>query len=213
MVDRVRDAVPVVPDLPNEVRHQEKDGDAEADPRPGASQLPSGPGRQESDEHGDAEPDHGVLRLQADAEHESQQQPLSRVRSAQQPDEQQARDCPDELVEADRLKEDIGANEHGRDQHGQRREHLRQRIAAQLSRDQCRDDDDRGAGEDRQQAQGRERTREDGLVEPRQQRRDRRIVDVPEGGMPARGQVVELIPVPPVAIGDGHRHAHLGSDQ
>src|SRR5229473_7580099 len=34
-----------------------------------------------------------------------------------------------------------------------------------------------------------------------------------ELGMPARGQIVELVSVPAVAIGDRHRYAHLGGDQ
>ena len=88
------------------------------------------------------------------------------MRPAQQPDEQQAGDRPDELVEADRLKEDVGADEHRRDEHGQPCEDLRQLVPTQLCRNQRRDDDDRGAGQDGEKAQSWERTREDGLVEP-----------------------------------------------
>ena len=68
VLDRVGDAVPVVPGLPCEVRHQEKDGDAETEPRPWAGQVQAGPGAEQSDQHRDAEPDHRVLGLQADAE-------------------------------------------------------------------------------------------------------------------------------------------------
>src|ERR1700680_877597 len=39
VVERVGDAVPVVPNLPGEVWHQEKDRDAEAEPWPAARQV------------------------------------------------------------------------------------------------------------------------------------------------------------------------------
>ena len=213
MRDRVRDAIPAVPDLPNEVRHEENDGQAETEPRPRAGQVPAGPGAEKSDQHRDAQRDDGVLRLQADAEHQSQQQPLAGIRPPQQPDEQQARDRPGELVEADRLKEDVGPHEHRRDEHGQPREDLRQPVATQLCGNQRRDDNGRGAGQNREQSQRGQRTREDRLVEPGQQRGDRWVIDVPHCEMPARGEVVELVAVPAVAVGDRHRHAHLGSDQ
>jgi hypothetical protein len=170
-------------------------------------------GGDKSDEHRDSEPDHRVLRLDADAEHESEQQPLPPIGATQQPNEEQAYDRPDELVEGDRLKEDVGSDEQRRDHHGERRECLRHAISPQLSRDQRRDHDHSGAGEDGEQAQAGHGAGKDGPVEPRQQRRDRRVVDVTECEIPARGQVIKLVPVPAVAVGDGHGHAHLGGDE
>src|SRR5205814_7140906 len=86
-------------------------------------------------------------------------------------------------------------------------------ATAQLCGNQRRDDNGRGAGQNREQSQRGQRTREDRLVEPGQQRGDRWVIDVPQCEMPTRGEVVELVAVPAVAVGDRHRHAHLGSDQ
>ena len=168
MGDGIGEAIPVMPSLPGEVGQDENDRQGETEPWPSTGELVTLVGGEQPDQDGRPKPDHGVLRLETDAEHQPEQKPLSWVGAAQEPNEQQAGDGPDQLVEADRLKEDVGPDEKRRDQHGQRRERLRQPIVAQLSGDQGRDDDDGGAGEDREQAQRRQRAGEDRLVESRQ---------------------------------------------
>src|SRR5207253_407292 len=70
MLKRVRNTVPVMTELPGDVRQQQEDSDGEAKPRPSTGEEAALPGHQQTDEHGHAQPDHRVFRLQANPEDE-----------------------------------------------------------------------------------------------------------------------------------------------
>ena len=88
-------------------------------------------------------------------------------------------------------------------------QHLEPLAGAELASDRAR----RDCGHDRhqraEQAQADERRPDRRVDEARGERGQRREVDVAEGEVPARGEEVELVPIPPVTAEDRHEQGDL----
>jgi hypothetical protein len=72
-----------------------------------------------------------------------------------------------------------------RDRHGGRRQRLRRAIAAQLRRDPTGECDRQPGGQHRQHPQPGQRVAEQFLGDPREQRGERRLVEVAQRQMPS----------------------------
>src|SRR5581483_6944465 len=84
--------------------------------------------------------------------------------------------------------------------------------AAQLARDERRDDDADRAGDDREHAESDERVPEQEPRERGQQRRDGRELHVAALQVPPRDGVVELVALPPVAVREAEIERGLERD-
>ena len=72
MLERVRDAVPVMANLPGDVGQQKENSEAKAEPWPPTRKQPPLPGDHQAGEHRQPEPDHRVFRLEANPEDEAE---------------------------------------------------------------------------------------------------------------------------------------------
>ena len=193
------DARPSVLRLPDEVRQEDEERDAEGDPRPARREQPSRRGREQPDREGGQEHDDRVLRLEPDPGDEAEHRPQARLRPAEHPQRDVQERCPRELVEPGRV-EDAGRAERDREQRpAERGSELRSPPAAELAHHQRDEDDHCDPCRQTGQAQRDERVAGDGAHEPGDPGRERREVDVAERRPPRRGEEVELVAVPAVA--------------
>ncbi len=141
---------------------------------------------------------------------DSEQRP--RAASEREPQREPEDDHRRQLVERDRLEEQV-RREHPRrepDQH--RRERLRAPRRAELAGDERADQHRSRAREDRERAQPDERPAEQLSGERRKQRRHRRELDVAALKVQAGDRVVQLVAVPAVPSGDGELQRALQRD-
>ena len=151
-----------------------------------------------------------VLRLEADAGGDSEQRP--RAAAECEPQREPEDDHRRQLVERDRLEEQVG-REHPRPEPDHHRgERLRTARRPELARDERTDQHRSRAREDRDRAQADERPAEQLSGERREQRRHRRELDIAALEMQAGDGVVQLVAVPAVSSGDGELQRALQRD-
>jgi hypothetical protein len=195
--------------LPHEVRDEqgrrEYHGQREA---PRAHDV-AAPDEERRDEQHEDDGDR-VLRLEPDAGRDSEQRP--RTVPEREPQREPEDDHRRELVERDRLEQQVGP-EHPRrepDHHGGER--LGTTRRSELARDECADDHRSRAREDRERAQAEQRPAEQVAGKCRKQRRQRRELDVAALQMQACDGVVQLVAMPAVASRDGELQRALQRD-
>jgi hypothetical protein len=181
-----------------------------ADPRPSSAQTAAQVSRAERcrDDTG-AQREDGELGLEADAQVEPESHPHAGRVALQQPEHEVHRDEPGELVEGDRLKEPVGAEQqraHHGDERGQR---LGAVATTHLTRAQAGEDDEQRADDGGNDPQGGRGRAEQRRVQPGQQRRDRRVVDVAQRGMLTAGDVIQLVAVETVVAVGGQVNGEL----
>ena len=202
-------ARPAVARLPDEVRDEQhgrdRDGQREA-PRAQDVAAPDEERRDQQDED-DGE---RVLRLEPDAGGDSEQRP--RAAPEREPQREPEHDHRRELVERDRLEEQVGREHPRREPDHHRGERLRTARPPELAGDESTDQHRSGAREDRERAQADERPAEQLAGERREQRRHRRELDVAALQMQAGDGVVQLVAVPAVPSGDGELERALQRD-
>ena len=131
-----------------------------------------------------------------------------------EPDREPEDDQPGQLIERDRLEQSAGSEHQRRerDQHGGDR--LRSPTAAELGRDPRSDNDGAGAGENREQPETHQRPAEQRSGQRRDQKPDRRELDVSALEVQTRHGVVERVSMPAVASRERQLQARLdGSDR
>ena len=151
-----------------------------------------------------------VLRLESDADGDPEQGPGAAAEC--EPQREPEDDHRRQLVERDRLEEQVG-REHPRpepDDHGGER--LRTARRPELAGDEGADQHRSGAREDRERAQADERPAEQLSGQRREQRRHRRELDIAALEMQAGDGVVQLVAVPAVPSGDGELQRALQRD-
>ena len=151
-----------------------------------------------------------VLRLEPDAGGDSEQRP--RAAPEREPQREPEDDHRRELVERDRLEEQVGREHPRREPDHHRGERLRAARRPELAGDEGADQHRSRAREDRERAQADERPAEQLSGQRREQRRHRRELDVAALQMQAGDGVVQLVAVPAVASGDGELERALQRD-
>jgi hypothetical protein len=193
-------ARPAVSRLPDEIRHEQDGRDGHGQGKAPRAQDIAAPDEEGRDEQDD---DDGecVLRLEADADGDPEQGPGAAAEG--DPQREPEDDHRRQLVERDRLVEQVG-REHCRPEPDDHRgERLRPARRPELARDKSTDKDGCSAREDRGRAQADERPAEQLSVKRRKQRRHRREFDVAALEMLAGDGVIQLVTMPAISSGDG----------
>ena len=202
-------ARPAVAGLPDEVRDEQRGRDHDGQWKAPGAQDVAAPDQERRDQKDD---DNGerVLRFQSDTDGDSEQRPRAAPeREAQcEPEHDHRR----QLVERDRLEEQIGPEHprHKTDHH--RGERLRATRRPELAGDEGADQHRPRGCQDRERAQADQRPAEQLPRQRREQRRHRRELDIPALQMPPGNRVVQLVAMPPVPPGDGELKRALQRD-
>ena len=202
-------ARPAVAGLPDEVRDEQHGRDRHGERKAPRAQDVAAPDEERRDQQ-DEDDGECVLRLEADADGDPEQRPGAAAEC--EPQREPEDDHRRQLVERDRLEEQVG-REHRRpepDHHGGER--LRTARRPELARDEGTDEHRSGAREDRERAQADERPAEQPSRQRREQRRHRRELDVAALQMQAGDGVIQLVAMPAVPSGDGELQRALQRD-
>ena len=202
-------ARPAVARLPDEVRDEQHGRDHHGQREAPRAQNVAPPDKERRDQQDEDDGDR-VLRLEPDAGSDSEQRP--RAAPERQPQREPEDDHRRQLVERDRLEEQVGRQHPRREADYHRGERLRTTRRPELTGDEGADQHRPGAGENRERAQTDERPAEQLAGQRREQCRHRRKLDVSTLQMQAGDGVVQLVTVPAVPAGNGelertlHRH-------
>ncbi len=186
--------------LPDQMRQEEENRDRATQPDPGAAEVPALGSEQQPGEHPAAEEEHAVLVLQAEAADQAEEKPELRIATLDDADHRQSPERPEEDVEGVHRKDVEGKEVDRSDQSAQCREDLGEPPAPQLPGDPSCKKNDRGAGQDRRQAERGQRLPQRLARDPRDQGDQRGMIHVPPGEPLAAGYVVKLIAEPAVGL-------------
>ena len=134
-----------VPDLPEHVREEEKQGDRAADPDPSLAELAALGRQDERDDDGRAEEERRVLVLEAQSREDAERDPPARVSGPDDANEREDAAHPEERLEAVHRHERVLREEDRREERAQSGEQLGVTPPAELAREHDRDRDLRGA--------------------------------------------------------------------
>ncbi len=202
-------ARPAVAGFPDEVRDEQRGGDRDREREaPRAQDVATACGEQRDQQNEDDR--ERVLRLEPDPGRNPEQRP--RASPQREPQGKPENDHRRQLVECDRLEEQVRAEHPGRepDHHG--RERLRATRRSELACDEGADQHGARAREDRERAQADEGQAEQLPGKRGNQRRHGRELDVAALQVPAGDGVVQLVAVPPVSSRDGKLERALQCD-
>ena len=166
--------------------------------------------REERRDQQDEDDGEGVLRLEADAGGDSEQRPgaAAECESQREPEDDHRR----QLVERDRLEEQIGREHRRTEPDHDRCERLRPARRPELTGDKGADEHRSGAREDRERPQADERPAEQPSGQRRKQRRHRWELDIAALKMQAGDGVIQLVAMPAVTSGDRELQRALQRD-
>ena len=140
---------------------------------------------------------------------DSEQRP--RTAPKREPQRQPEDDHRRQLIERDRLEQQVCSQHPRREPDHHRRERLRTARRPELPGDEGTDHDRSRACEDRERAKTDQRPAEQLSGQRREQRRHRRKLDVPALEMQPGDGVIQLVAVPAVPPGDGKLSAHFNA--
>ena len=197
------------PRLPDEIRDEQDGRDRHGQRKAPRAQDVAAPDEERRDQQ-DEDDGERVLRLESDADGEPEQGPGAAAEC--EPQREPEDDHRRQLVERDRLEEQVG-REHRRpepDDHGCER--LRTARRPELARNKGTDQHRSGARKNRERAQADERPAEQLSGQRREQRRHRRELDIAALEMQPGDGVIQLVAVPAVSSGDGELQRALQRD-
>ena len=186
---------PSVARLPHEVRrpHDERDRD------PGQQPRRAQHGSLGDEEKADCEPDDQEARRplveEPDAHQQPDDEPQPRVATVEEADDEQRDAAPEQDLGRDRREEVPDRQEHRRDRGGNGCGDLRSSVAAELTGEQRRHDDEPAVEERRDDPEPELRRPEHGVADSVEERRQRRMVDVPPRQPSSAREVVQLVAV------------------
>ena len=180
-------------------------------PSQGQRLLRSPRGAREHESHGEAEPEEqkAQLVLEADAQDQPEDQPQGAAAAVEEAHHHVDGAEPERDVE-DVHREDVAESEVERgDERAQRRQELAVAAGPEAASEELGEKHDRGSrdGSEEADAEGRVAEQQPGAAQD--ERAERRVVDVAPVEVLAAGDVVQLVPVQPVAADEGELERQL----
>ncbi len=202
-------ARPAMPRLPDQVRDKHNSRDRHRNRETPRAQHVATPNKERSDQQ-DEDDRERVLRLQPDPGGEPEHRP--RASPKREPQREPEHDHRHQLIERDRLEQQVRSQHPRREPDHDRRQRLRTPRRPELPGHEDTDHDRSRAREDREYAKTDQRPAEQLSRQRREQRRHRRKLDIPALKMQPGDGVIQLIPVPAVPRGDSKLQRALQRD-
>ena len=200
---------PAVRRLPDDGRRRDRRGQHAPGQQVPAGEQSPGPrvahrGSEESGRQRRGQEADVPLGLAANADARADGQPPARILAGEQAHDQEQRDRPDDEVGSRGGQFVHGPQVLTARRGGERGDDLACPAGAELTAHRGREQNQRGEGERGQYPEPDQRIARDRRGQPRQQRGQRRLVDVAEGRVVAGGQEVQLVAVIAVSCADRH---------
>ena len=194
------------PEVPDEVGQEREEGRGGSDPDPSAAEERAAARRGEETDHGaGAEEAHRVLVQQADPGEQAERQPQARIGAVEETRDQDRAARPEQGLPRIHGREAVRDEHDRRDGDPEGCEKLRAAVSTEVSGKEACEEDERRAGQGRQQPDREERIAERRAHRGRERRVERRHVDVAPREVPRAGVEVELVDEVLVAEAAGGR--------
>ena len=188
--------------LPPEVRRPQDQREDHPAREPRCEEEPSLRRQEETDQQPDHQEADRPFVLQPDADREADREPEPDIPRPEQPDQEEGDDRPHQEIRRRRAQQMTGQEQTGRRRCAHARSDLARSPGPELPRRKGGEDDQGAVDQRRDQAERDQGAGRDGLGEPRDRGRDRRLIDEPPGQPPAAREEIELVSM--VSVASGH---------